>query len=116
MDSNPYISCCYEVSCGLLLTFNCSKSYCFAVGSGCKYNIADMHLGSNHIKWYDSVKYLGVTFYGGSKLKVNTNVIKQHFFTAFNSVYGNSHSLDELIQLQLHGSFCLPLLQNAMCC
>ena len=109
------LNCCYEVSCGLLLTFNCSKSYCFVVGSGCKYNIADMHLGSNHIQWYDSVKYLGVTFYGGSKLKVNTNVIKQHFFAAFNSVHGNSHSLDELIQLQLHESFCLPLLQYAMC-
>ena len=36
------LSCCYEVSCGLLLTFNCSKSYCFVVGSGCKYNIALM--------------------------------------------------------------------------
>ena len=93
----PALNCCFEVSCGLLLTFNCSKSYCFVVGSSCKYNIADMHLGSNHIQWYDSVKYLGVTFYEGSKLRVNTNVIKQHFFAAFNSVHGNSHSLDELI-------------------
>ena len=54
-------------------------------------------------------------FHGGSKLKVNTNVIKQHFFVAFNSVYGNSHLLDELIQQQLHESFCQPLLQYAMC-
>lgn len=59
------LNCCYEVSCGLLLTFNCSKSYCFVIGSGCKYNIADMHLGSNLIQWYNSVKYLGVTFLEG---------------------------------------------------
>ena len=34
---------------------------------------------------------------------------------ASNSVLGNSRSLDELIQLQLLESFCLPVLQYAMC-
>ena len=48
-------------------------------------------------------------------MKFNTIVgLIKHFFAAFNSVYGNSHSLDELIQLQLHESFCLPSLQYAM--
>jgi len=32
---------------------------------------------------------------------------------ALNSVLGNTHSLDELIQLQLLESFCLPVLQYA---
>ena len=34
---------------------------------------------------------------------------------ASNSVLGNSRSLDELIQLQLLESFCLPILQYATC-
>ena len=34
---------------------------------------------------------------------------------ASNSVLGNTHSLDELIQLQLLESFCLPVLQYATC-
>ena len=34
---------------------------------------------------------------------------------ASNSILGNSHSLDELIQLQLLESFCLHVLQYAAC-
>jgi len=34
---------------------------------------------------------------------------------ASNSVLDNSRSLDELIQLQLLESFCLPILQYATC-
>jgi len=60
-----------------------------------------MNLGPNIIQWCDSFEYLGVTFHAGLKLKTNTEVIKQTFFMASNSVLGNSHSLDELIQLQL---------------
>ena len=74
-----------------------------------------MNLGPNRIHWCDSFKYLGVTFQAGRKLKVNIDVIKQKFFMASNSVLGNSRSLDELIQLQLLESFCLPVLQYAMC-
>jgi len=50
------------------------------------------------------------------KDKRNKPYIGLHkFFMASNSVLGNSRSLDELIQLQLLASFCLPVLQYAMC-
>ena len=97
------------------LTFNCAKSSCFAIGKGNKLTISDMNLGLNRLQWCDSFKYLGVTFQAGRKLKVNIDVIKQKFVMASNSVLGNSHSIDELIQLQLLESFCLPVLQYAMC-
>jgi len=74
-----------------------------------------MNLGPYSIEWCDSFKYLGVTFQAGLKLKININMIKQKFFMASNSVLGNTHSLDELIQLQLLQSFCLPVLQYATC-
>jgi len=65
-----------------------------------------MNLGPKSIQWCDSFKYLGVTFQAGPKLKINIDVIKRKFFMASNSVLANSHSLDELIQLQLLESFC----------
>lgn len=74
-----------------------------------------MNLGSNTISWCTSFKYLGVTFSAGNKLCVNIDVIKHNFFAACNSVLSNSHSLDQLIQLQLQESFCLPLLQYGLC-
>jgi len=73
-----------------------------------------MNLGSNIIQWCYSFAHLGVTFHAGLKLKTNTEVIKQKFFYGI-SVLGNSRSLDELIQLQLLESFCLPILQYATC-
>ena len=109
------LNCCYEVSQALLLKFNCSKSSCFVVGKGSRHIISDMQLGPDHIVWKESVKYLGITFDDGPTLSVDIDIIRQKFFVAFNSIYGNSHATDELLQLELHESFCLPLLQYAMC-
>jgi len=108
------LDCCFDVSRGLQLTFNCTKS-CFAIGKGSRLRISNMNLGPNSIQWCDSLEYLAVTFHAGLKLKTNIEVIKQKFFMASNSVLGNSRSLDELIQLQLSGSFCLPILRYATC-
>jgi len=78
-----------------------------AIGKGSRLRVSNMNLGPNSIQWCDSFEYLGVTFHAGLKLKTNTEVIKQKFFMASNSVIGNSRSLDELIQLQLLHSACL---------
>jgi len=75
----------------------------------------DMNLGPKSIQWCDSFKYLGVTFQAGPKLYINIDVIKQKFFTASNSVLGNSHSLDEIIQLQLLESFCCLFYNSNVC-
>jgi len=107
------LDCCFDVSRDVQLTFNCTKSCCFAIGKGSRLRISNMNLGRNSIQWCDSFKYLGVTFYAGLKLKTNIEAIKLKFFMASNSVLGNSRSLDELIQLQLLESFCLPILQYA---
>jgi len=108
------LDCCYDVCCDQLLVFNCSKSCCFRIGKS-KVLISDMLIGRNKIPWCDSLKYLGITFTAGKNLRVNIEVIKHKFFGACNSVLGNSHSLDQLIQLQLQESFCLPLLQYGLC-
>ena len=83
--SQPYglqsmLDCCFDVSRDLQLTFNCTKSCCFAVGKGSRLKISNMNLGLNSIQWCDSFKYLGVTFHAGLKLKTNIEAIKQKFF------------------------------------
>jgi len=74
-----------------------------------------MALGPETIAWCDNFKYLGISFRSGPRLYVDTDVTKRKFFTACNSIFGNCHSTDELIQLQLSESYCFPLLQYAMC-
>lgn len=109
------LNCCSDVSHELLLSFNCAKSCCFAIGTGSKFTVSDMSLGNDKISWFNTVKYLGVTFTAGRKLSVNTDVIKQHFFVAANSVLGHTNTLDELIRLKLLESYCLPILQYSTC-
>ena len=67
------------------------------------------------VTWCDNFKYLGISFRSGPRLYVDTDVTKTKFFTACNSIFGNCHSTDELIQLHLLESYCFPLLQYAMC-
>lgn len=74
-----------------------------------------MKLGPNYLPWIESVKYLGVYFYVGSCLRVNNELIRHKFFAGCNSVIGHSRSLDELLQRQLHETYCLPVLQYALC-
>jgi len=78
--------------------------------TGSRLRVSNMNLVQRVYMWCDSFEYLGVTFHAGLKLKTNTEVIKQTFFMASNIVLRNSRSLDELIQLQLLESFCLPIL------
>ena len=85
------------------------------MGKGCKFVISEMALGTGTIAWCGHFKYLGVTFISGCKLSVDTEVIRRKFFITCNSVFGNTRTLDELLQLQLQESFCLPLLQYALC-
>lgn len=109
------LDCCFDVSCEVLLTFNCSKSCCFEIGKSKGKPVSDMRLGLDTISWSNSFKYLGVSFHAGHSLRVNVEVIKHKFFAACNSVLGNSHLLDQLLQLKLQESFCLPLLHYGLC-
>ena len=69
------LDCCFDVSRDLQITFNCTKSCCFAICKGSRLRISNMNLGPNSIQWCDSFKYLGVTFHAGLKLKTNIEVI-----------------------------------------
>ena len=72
-----------------------------------------MTLGNNPIEWVQSVKYLGICIVSGTKLSFDTSSIKRSFYVACNSIHSHAKWLDQIIQLTLHESYCLPLLTYA---
>jgi hypothetical protein len=59
------------------------------------------------------MKYLGVNFNNGCRINCDINYITRKFYAASNCIFNNSSGLDELLQLQLQRSYCLPILQYA---
>jgi len=104
------LNCCKDLSVKMRLEFNCTKSLCFCVGPSSKLNISPMNLGKEEINWSSSFDYLGITFNCGKKLSGDINKVKQKFFSACNCILGNSKSLDDVLNLSLMESYCLPLL------
>ena len=73
------VNLCTNVANSLSLTFNTSKSMCLVIGKQAKLLTQPMSLGTGHIEWVDSIKYLGVTITGGAKLGFNNSLVKQNF-------------------------------------
>ena len=69
-----------------------------------------MVLDSFCIPWSASVCYLGVYLVCTNKLSFSFDHSKRSFYAAFNSIYSRANSLDQLTQLSLIESYCLPLL------
>jgi hypothetical protein len=105
---------CGLVSRQLKLAFNCSKCVCIAFGPKFKLSLAPMVLNNEPIGWSPKLKYLGVTFSAGARLSCNIDVVSRKFYAASNCIFNNSNSLDELLQLRLQQSYCLPLLLYGM--
>lgn len=72
-----------------------------------------MMLMNTCIPWVDSVRYLGVYLDGNRKLSFNFNHTKRYFYAAFNNIRLHAKSLEQLTQLTLMESYCLPLLTYA---
>jgi hypothetical protein len=73
-----------------------------------------MQLGNSYIPWVKSVRYLGVYIVGNNKLSFDFAHAKRSFYAAFNNVFAHAKQLDQLIQLSLIESYCLPLLTYAV--
>ena len=108
------LNLCTSVANSLSLVFNTSKSMCIAIGKLAKLLTQPMSLGTGQIDWVDSIKYLGVTITGGTKLGFNNSLVKQNFFAACNCIYAKAKHLDEIIHLMLQESYCLSILTYAV--
>jgi Reverse transcriptase (RNA-dependent DNA polymerase) len=108
------LNMCVMVCASIDLKFNPSKSCCIRFGKKIKYCITPMFLDSFCIPWLDSVCYLGVYLVCKNRVSFNFDHTKRSFYAAFNSIRSHTKSLDQLTQLSLIESYCLPLLTNVV--
>jgi Reverse transcriptase (RNA-dependent DNA polymerase) len=104
---------CFDVIGDLRLKFNCNKSVCIAFGSRFKDTLPVMYLGSDVVQWSSSLKYLGLTFVSGLRMKCDIDAVTRKFYASSNCIFSNTKCLDELLQLSLQKAYCLPVLQYA---
>ena len=76
--------CCSNVSKDLRLRFNCDKSCCIAFGPQARSQLPQLGLGSGLLQWCTSVKYLGINFCYGAKIKCDIDVVTRKFYAASN--------------------------------
>ena len=110
MSSGIAVGCFIQ----LKLVFNCTKCLCIAFGPKFKHSLAPLYLNNESVDWSCTLKYLGVTFIAGAQLSCNIDVAVRKFYAASNCIFNNSNSLDDLLQLHLQQSYCLPLLSYGM--
>jgi Reverse transcriptase (RNA-dependent DNA polymerase) len=104
---------CSTVISDLRLNFNCNKSVCVAFGKHSASQLADVNLNNTTLQWSHSLKYLGVNFKNGCRMNCDIDYITRKFYAASNCIFNNSSGLDDLLQLHLQSSYCLPILQYA---
>ena len=105
---------CVEICSRIRLKFNPDKSFCISFGRNTKFDITPMLLDNFDIPWLDSVRYLGVYLVASRKLSFSIVQCKRNFYAAFNSIRSRAKSLEQLTQLSLVESYCLPLLTYAV--
>jgi hypothetical protein len=103
---------CAAVSNSLFLKFNYAKSHCIVFGKCCS-SVTPMCLNGINIEWVNTIEYLGTCIVGGKKLRFDIARVKRGFYAACNSINSHAKTFDEILQLSLHESYCLPLLTYA---
>jgi hypothetical protein len=66
------------------------------------------------IPWLDSVCYIGIYLVGNNRLSFCIGHTKRSFYAAFNSIRAHAKSLNQITQLSLVESYCLPLVTYAI--
>ena len=91
---------------------NAGKSYGIAFGPNAG-NLPSLFAEGKTLNWCSTVRYLGVYLVSDKHLRTDFDAVKRKFYSACNCVLINSHCTNELIQLQLWESYCLPILTYA---
>lgn len=101
---------CLETASALNLNFNASKCHCIVFGksSVSVSRITPMCLGASNIEWCTSIQYLGVYIVAGKCVSVDINPVKRAFYAACNCIFNQAGNLDEILQLTLQETYCLP--------
>ena len=113
MGLQEMLDICFETASTLNLNFNASKCHCIVFGKNSVSRITPMCLGASNIEWCTSIRYLGVYIVAGKCVSVDINPVKRSFYAACNCIFNQAGSLDEILQLTLQETYCLPVLLYA---
>jgi len=83
------------------LQFNDKKSHCIVVGPKHKCKLPTLSLSGKPLQWFESVKYLGITFLSSKVFSVDLNQLRHKFFGCTNSILVHSSGVSELMKLHL---------------
>ena len=104
---------CFETCIDLHLKFNCNKSFCIVFGPAAKFTLAPMLLGQDHIQWVNSINYLGVKMVSGKTLSFDIDPMLKSFYLSCNCIFSKTAKCDQLLQLRLQETYCLPVISYA---
>ena len=72
-----------------------------------------MLLGQDHIQWVNSIKYLGVIMVSGKTLSFDIDPMLRSFYLSCNCIFSKTAKCDQLLQLRLQETYCLPVISYA---
>jgi hypothetical protein len=75
-----------------------------------KLDLGTISVKDTNIQWVDVLLYLSVNIASGSMPSFCYDKTKRSFYASLNSIMSRAKSLEQLLQLSLVGSYCLPLL------
>ena len=104
---------CEEFCTEFCLSFNAKKLKSLLFGKQSNVDILPLTLNSENIENVSEWKYLGVTIVCGKKLSFSVRSDLRSFYCASNSILSVLRKPDEIVQMNLLYSNCIPIISYA---
>lgn len=108
------VDICLNEFKNLDLTVNVKKSACVRFGKRCKTECTNIYIDGCLIPWSGNVKYLGIVFESGFKLKIDFKLSRANFYRCFNAIYSKVSKASETVVISLIKTKCLPIIMYAL--
>ena len=103
---------CQDFCDEFCLNFNPKKSKSLLFGQFRNTNVAPLYLNGQQIEYVDQWDYLGVTVVSGTNLSFSASSDLRSFYRSANSVLSVQRKPNELVQMKLLYSMCVPILSH----
>ena len=107
------LAICQEYCSGFCLHFNPKKSKSLLFGNFKDIDVAPLYLNGQQIEYVSQWTYLGTTIVAGKDFSFSPTNDLRSFFRSANSVLSVQRKPNELVQMNLLYSMCVPILSYA---
>ena len=107
---------CQEFCSEFCLHFNPKKSKALLFGNFRNITVAPLNLNGQQIEYTNQWDYLGTTIVSGTNLSFSASRDLRSFFRSANSVLSVQRKPNELVQMKLLYSMCVPILSYDSFC